>query len=165
MAIVFNADEIFKMAIRIEENGAAFYRKAATTQSEQKDRDLLEELAAMEDGHAATFKEMQTGLTKEEQEETVFDPNNEIGLYLNANADAHGGEGAPSVADSLTGNETMEEIVETAIGLEKKSILFYLGLKDLTPEHLGKDKVDHIIGEEKKHVAQLAGILAQKKGS
>jgi len=163
MGIVYNADEIFRMAIRIEEDGAAFYRKAAKTQSAKKDKDLLEELAAMEDGHAATFKEMQGGLTKEEQEETVFDPHNEIGLYLNANADAHGGEGAPAVADSLTGKESMAEIVTTAIELEKKSILFYLGLKDFTPEHLGKDKVDHIIGEEKKHVAQLAGILAQQK--
>ncbi|NIP32685.1 hypothetical protein GWO25_02155, partial [Candidatus Saccharibacteria bacterium] len=36
MAAVFNADEIFEMAIRIENNGAAFYRKAASLQSNTK---------------------------------------------------------------------------------------------------------------------------------
>ncbi|MBF0205078.1 MAG: rubrerythrin, partial [Desulfamplus sp.] len=35
MAYNFNADEIFKVAIRIEENGAAFYRKAASLQKEE----------------------------------------------------------------------------------------------------------------------------------
>ena len=46
--------------------------------------------------------------------------------YLAAMADTMGGEGSPSVADSLTGDETLEEILRTAVGLEKDSILFYL---------------------------------------
>lgn len=163
MSIVFNAAEILTMAIRIEENGVDFYRKAASSQADKKDQQLLEGLAVMEKGHAQTFKEMQSGLTEQEQTDTVFDPNDEVGLYLNANADAHGGEGAPSVADSLTGDESMADIVKIAIELEKKSILFYLGLKDLTPEHLGKNKVDNIIAEEKKHIAQLAGVLVKEK--
>jgi rubrerythrin len=49
MAIVFNADEIFEMAIRIENNGAAFYRKAAGLQSDTKNHKFLESLAKMED--------------------------------------------------------------------------------------------------------------------
>ena len=47
----FTADEIFEVAIRIEANGARFYRKAAATQSEESNRVFLEQLAAMEDHH------------------------------------------------------------------------------------------------------------------
>jgi len=38
IAIVFNADEIFEMAIRIEKNGAAFYQKAEGLQADAKNQ-------------------------------------------------------------------------------------------------------------------------------
>ena len=47
----FNAEEIFKIAMRIEENGAAFYRKAADLQADAENKKLLLQLAVMEDGH------------------------------------------------------------------------------------------------------------------
>jgi len=55
MAFEFNVDEVLEMAIRIESNGAAFYRKAAGMQSDAKKRKFLEGLAAMEDQHQKTF--------------------------------------------------------------------------------------------------------------
>lgn len=51
------------------------------------------------------------------------------------------------------------EIIETAIKLEKESILFYVGLKDMVPPKLGLEKIDEIIKEGKKHVVQLSGFL------
>ena len=56
MGITFNADEIFTMAEEIERNGAKFYRKAAKGNAEGKD--MLEQLAKMEDQHLATFSSM-----------------------------------------------------------------------------------------------------------
>ena len=53
----------------------------------------------------------------------------------------------------------MEEILRIALDLEKKAILFYLGLKDVVPENLGKDKIDRIIDEEKSHVVTLTQEL------
>ena len=94
-----------------------------------------------------------------EKTQAVFDPNEEMYLYLKAMADAHGGEGAPDAAARLTGDETMAQIVETAIGLEKESILFYIGLKDIVPPELGQEKIDAIIEDKKKHFAQLSGFL------
>ena len=38
MAYDFNAAEVFDMAIQIEANGAAFYRKAAGLQKDSSDR-------------------------------------------------------------------------------------------------------------------------------
>jgi rubrerythrin len=159
----FNAAEVFDMAVKIEENGAAFYRKAASLQSRDQDVKFLEGLARMEDRHKATFEEMMAGLSDREKKQTVFDANEELSLYLKAMADAHGGEGDPEVAEALTGTETMEDIVSTAIGLEKESILFYIGLKDLVPAKLGQEKIDGIIKEETQHVAQLEGFLKKAK--
>ena len=155
MAYNFNADEIFEMAIKIEENGAAFYKKAANLQKEEANKVFLNQLAKMEDNHKTSFERMRKELSEMEKSGTVFDPQDELGLYLAAMADAHGGEGDPKVADSLTENQPMRDILNIAIGLEKESILFYLGLKDLLPPKYGQDKVDDIIKEEKKHIAQL----------
>jgi rubrerythrin len=163
MAITFNSDEVFEMAIRIESNGAVFYRKAAGMQSDAENKKFLEGLAAMEDQHQKTFAEMRKTLTEADKVGTVFDPYNEASQYLAAMADTLGGEGSPTVADALTGNETLEDILRTALGLEKDSILFYLGVKDMVPPNYGQEKIDEIIREEKRHVAQLAGLLRKVK--
>ena len=163
MAVVFNVDEIFEMAIRIENNGAAFYRKAAGLQSDTKNQKFLESLANMEDQHQRIFTEMRTTLTEKDKSPKVFDPYDEVSQYLAAMADNMGGEGSPSVAESLTGNETLEEILQTAVGLEKDSILFYLGIKDLIPSQTGQDRIDGIIKEERRHVIQLSNLLEKLK--
>ncbi len=159
----FNAEEVFEMAIKIEANGAAFYRRAAALQTDKADKDFLESIARMEDGHRAGFEKMKATVSDMEKSQTVFDPNDELHLYLKAMADAHGGEGDPKIAARLTGDETMAQIIETAIGLEKESILFYLGLKDIVPPRLGQEKIDAIIREEKKHIAQLSNFLAKSQ--
>ena len=159
MAYDFNANDMFKLAIRIEENGAAFYRKAAELQGDESNQIFLKKLASMEDAHKATFVEMRKNLTENEKSATVFDPDNESSQYLSAMADSHPGEGSPKAADSLTGKESMQEILSIAIGLEKESILFYLGLRDLVPPKHGQAKLDDIIKEERKHVVQLNTLL------
>ncbi len=78
-------------------------------------------------------------------------------------ADTHGGEGSPSAADSLAGTETMEDILHTAIGLEKESVLFYLGLKDMVQPKYGLERIDEIIREERSHIAQLTSLLGSLK--
>jgi rubrerythrin len=154
----FNADEVFEMAIRIEQNGARFYRKAAQLQTDAAAVEMLNSLASMEDHHEKAFKVMRTKISEAEKTPTVFDPQDEAAEYLASMADHHGGEGSPSVADSLTGSESMEEIIDIAIGLEKESILFYVGLKDLVPPKFGQEKIDDIIREERRHIVQLNGF-------
>ena len=158
MSYDFNADEVFDLAIRIEENGAAFYRRAAEFQSDAENRTALEKLAAMEDTHKTTFEKMKQSLSAAEKSATVFDPQGDSAHYLMAMADMHGGEGSPTAAEALTGEESILEIIDIAIGLEKESILFYLGLKDLVPPKLGQEKVFNIIDEERRHIVQLNGF-------
>ena len=55
----------------------------------------------------------------------------------------------------------MEEILKTAISAEKESIVFYLGMKDVVPAHLGQQKLDDIIKEEMGHIRLLSKELLE----
>ncbi len=157
--ITFNADEVFEMAEQIERNGAAFYRKAA--QGAAGDiAARLEELAAMEDDHERTFHEIRTDLAAEGKLLRGFDPEGESARYLAAMVDGKVFDFDADPAGKLTGAETVEDILQTAIGLEKDSIVFYLVMKDSVPAGAGRDAIDRIIAEELGHIAMLSSELA-----
>ncbi len=155
MGITFNANEIFEMAEEIERNGAKFYRKAAENTSDNQTKQMLLNMADMEDGHLKTFEEMREQLSSQEKGWTIFDPDNQSALYLQAMADAHGYEGKITPSKELTGDETIMEILEIALNSEKESIVFYFGLKGLVPVKAGRDKVEAIIIEELGHITIL----------
>jgi len=159
MPITFNANEIFEMAEEMERNGARFYRKAAENTSDNQTKQMLLDMADMEDGHLATFQEMREELSGQEKGWTVFDPDNQSVLYLQAMADARGYEGKITPNKELTGSETPEEILETALNSEKESVVFYFGVKGLVPVRAGRDKVEAIIIEELSHITTLLNKL------
>jgi rubrerythrin len=159
MPITFNANEIFEMAIEIEQNGAKFYREAAQNAAEEDTKKMLLDMAAMEDGHIKTFEAMRKELTEKEKADTVFDPYNEGALYLQAMADSHGTEGKVSPTQKLTGQETTKEIYEIALNAEKDSVVFYYGLKGYVSAKAGKDKVEAVIMEELSHIRILLDKL------
>lgn len=159
MSVTFNADEVFEMAEQIERNGAKFYREAAGKTTDQDMKEMFLNMATMEDGHLQTFQEMRKDLAAREKEQTVFDPYDEAALYLQTMADDKGSEGLKSPTEKLTGNESPTELLNIAISAEKNSVLFYVGLKDLVGAKAGQDKIDVIIREEVKHVADLRRTL------
>jgi len=159
MGITFNADEIFEMAEEFERNGAKFYRRAAANSPDKETKQMLLDMATMEDGHLKTFQEMREELSGREKEPMVFDPDNLSALYLQAMADARGYEGKITPAKELTGDETPKEIIEIALNSEKESVVFYFGLKGLVPVKAGRDKVEAIIIEELDHITTLLGRL------
>ena len=161
MSIRFNADEILQMAIEVERNGARFYHRAAERARGGESREVLAQLAAMEEEHEGVFTQMRTGLSEEERRPITFDPDDEAALYLKAMADRQVFDVTADPTRELTGKEPMEEVLRVGIQAEKDSILFYLGLKEVVPPRLGQDKVEAIIKEEMGHVATLSGMLAE----
>ena len=163
MSITFNADEIFEMAEEIERNGAGFYRQAADIAKDAKIKKLLLDMAAMEQNHLAAFQQMRKTLLGQEMAKNIFDPDNESALYLQSMADSHGWEGKKTATEPLTGDETMEDILKTAISAEKNSVIFYVSLKGLVPPRAGRDRVDAVIEEEIGHINILKKQLAALK--
>ncbi len=153
MGYDFNADEIFEMAEQIERNGGKFYRDAAENISDSASKQMLTELAAMEDDHEKTFAALRSELSGADKTQTVFDPSGETAQYLKALADTR------VFFKKEIDLSSMKEILKAAMTAEKDSIVFYLGMKDMVPEKLGKDKLDNIIKEEMGHVKLIGNKL------
>ncbi|MFH0952823.1 MAG: ferritin family protein [Verrucomicrobiota bacterium] len=160
MATKFTADEILEMAERIETKGAKFYRKAAKLHVGA--RDLLLQIAAQEDLHFKAFEDMRKGLSPSEKE-SAYDPYGESDLYLKAMVDGYAFDINREPAEAITGKEPLDEVFRMAIELEKDSIVFYLGLRDVVPPSFGKERVNDIVKEEMKHIAWLSNKRAEAK--
>lgn len=150
----FNAEDILEMAVKIEQNGAVFYRNAAEHVTDDEQKAFLLDLAKMEDDHEETFMAMKNELKKADTVSTTFDPDDENVLYLKALADSK------VFFKKEEPGKDLNTILSSAIQTEKDSIAFYLGMKELTPKNLGRSKIDDIIKEEMKHIRLLAGRLS-----
>jgi len=157
MANEFNANDILEIAKQIEINGAKFYREAANRVDEEKHKQFLLGLADMEDTHEQTFANMQKDLEGSEISTMTYDPENESALYLKALADTR------VFFEKNQPETTMKGILASAITAEKDSISFYLGMKELISEKMGKAKINDIIKEEMSHIRMLAGKLMEFK--
>ena len=156
MGIDFNADEVFEIAEQIERNGAKFYRSVAQKITETDKKQLLMDLANMEDEHEQTFKYLRLKLSTDEKVQTTFDPNGDSERYLRALADTR------VFYEKEVDTSSFKEILKSAITAEKDSIVFYLGIKDVVPAHLGKEKLDDIIKEEMSHISLLSKVLLEQ---
>jgi len=161
--MVFNAREIFEMAVQIEKNGANYYRLAAEGATDTRTRQLFYDLAAMEDEHKKIFIAMMEELSPQERELTAQDPYGEAVYYLRAMADGQVFDVKADPARLLMEQKTREDILKMAINFEKDSIVFYLSMKELIPQRLGKDKIDSILKEEMSHIILLSKELEALK--
>jgi rubrerythrin len=155
MGIDFNADEVFEIAEQIERNGAEFYRKVAEKVTQNDKKKLLTDLAEMEDEHEQTFKTLRSQLSMDGKIQTTFDPEGESERYLRALADTR------VFYEKEVDTSSIKEILKSAITAEKDSIVFYLGIKNVVPTHLEKQKLDDIIKEEMGHISLLSKELLE----
>ena len=163
MKINFSADEVFKIAEQMERNGYKFYNKAAEKSASRNDtREQLQRLANMEKEHEKVFATIRKKIT-EGQESSFFDPDDHGALYLQAWADGQVFDETGELAETIIDNKDVREILLTAIGLEKDSILFYIGMKEMTIEEDTRKEIDNIIKEEMKHIVQLNKELESVK--
>jgi rubrerythrin len=159
MSAKFNAAEILDMAAQIETKGAKFYRKAA--KHNVAGRELLLQIASQEDLHYKIFADMRKALAPSEK--GGYDPYGETDLYVKAMVDGFAFEINKDPAESLTGKESLQDLLKTAIQMEKDSIVFYLGLKQMVPPAFGAKKLDAVIKEELTHIAWLSNKRAELK--
>ncbi len=155
MAQIYDAGEIFEMAVQMEVNGAEFYRKAAEGVSDSSNKELLLNLAEMEVVHREIFTALQKELSADLSD--YFDPTGEAVKYIRAIADTK------IFFERKIDTTTIEGILKEAIQAEKDSTIFYLGMKDMVPSEEGKAKIESIIAEEMGHVRILSELLVEVK--
>jgi len=159
MSMIFNADEVLKIAEQIERNGIAFYERAAERFQGDEKRTLLR-LADMERTHEKFFANMRRELSDADEPFTAFDPEGEAGRYLAAFANGQIFAPKADSAALLDSEDSERDILEMAIGLEKDSVVFYVAIRDAVPESLGEDRIDRIIKEEMSHIVLLSRTLS-----
>ena len=155
MSIQFSADEILATAERIEENGVSFYSAGCEAVSDPEAKVLLRRLSSWEVAHVHIFKAMRRELTAEEQTPTVFDPEDQMALYLKTMADRTVFTSNMNPGEMFGPDPTLRHVLLLALEREKDAVVFYSGIRDMVPARLGRDKIDAIIREEVSHVAML----------
>jgi rubrerythrin len=159
MGIEFTAEEVFQIAEQIERNGKAFYNQAANHVSNPPAVQILSRLAKDEEEHEKIFARLRGELTAQDRKTKTVYPESQTLAYLRAWADGQVFDVRVGPAERLTGKEKVEDIYRMAIGIEKDSIIFYLGMKEAVPENYGREKIDRIIKEEMGHMSSLTREL------
>lgn len=151
----YSGNEIIEIAVRIEENGHAFYTAAADRIGESNDiKSLFLDLAEKEVMHIAVFQKL---ASRFESEKFEFNAD-ESADYISHLADSHifGKPGAgEKLAEIL---KTPKEALEIAFKFENDSVAFYQELFKRT-ETDAKKLISQIIEEEKEHAADIKRFM------
>jgi rubrerythrin len=151
----FNDLEGLRIAIEMERRGVEFYRRAARLTKTADIADMLEELAADEEGHQRDFTELLARQCDGRQNEAAVCYSSETSAYLSAIAADVVFPGGLMEVGRRGGFDSLPAILTTAIDSEKNSILFYTELRDLTSDPRSREAFSEIIAEEKVHLAKL----------
>jgi len=148
---LFAASDVLQFAVRMEENGGLFYRKAAELSDKAEAKKLFEYLASEEAEHKKTFEKFLSKVTLYEPTE---DYPGEYLAYLHNYID-----GKVFFTDEVSMTKAIDiaSALEFAIQREMDAILYYTELKAFVSADDQKS-IDSIIDEERKHFAQLSEI-------
>jgi rubrerythrin len=151
---VFDANDVIRFAVRIEEDGEAFYRKVAVAGQNEDVRDLFNFLADEEIQHEALFREMLSKLETIQPAETY---DGEYAAYLSDYIDGKV-VFTREVQRGITSDvEDVVSAVTFAMQREADSILYYHEAKQFVGEK-HYSTMDKIIAEERKHFNKLSEL-------
>lgn len=161
---VFNAEEVFSIALQMERNGQVFYARAAEGATDPQARTLFQELAHWEGEHEKAFAAMQAAFARDPGEILLLDPNAEETKYLQAFAEGRIFDLRSGPEDLLDacGNK-LDMILRAAVSVEKESVVFYTAIRGVCRREGDRQSMAAIIEEEMRHVRFLSDILAGMK--
>jgi rubrerythrin len=152
----YTAGEILKVAEHLEHSAARFYRAAAALHP--KEANTLLALAQMEESHEARFALMEKTLPPEVRRGNGPPAFGDRHAFLEMLAQERGCEGTEHV-ESLTGIETLEQLLQQALDKEKHTVLFYAGIRcSLLADH-AEEALDEILATEMDHMVMLSRML------
>ena len=161
MIFPFNAGEVFKIALQLEDNGGRFYEAAAAKPFPTEIKDLFKHLAAEERGHKSVFTQLLKKVPPAATAATVWDPDNDLDKYLKMMADRHVFSQTPAELDHrIDGLTDYPEAVKMAMSFEKDTIVFFLELLEAAESYAeSRDQIKKLVDEERKHLRRLTKLL------
>jgi rubrerythrin len=147
--LVFEIREILDLAIRLEKNGEATYRKAIQAPIDEELKAALEWMAQEEARHGQWFAKLQRSLDTdgknpfmEKMSRELFD-------------DLVGGQSFSLKEVDFATVESIEELVGIFMEFEKDTVLFYEMVAPFIEDGETRTHLETIIAEENRHIARL----------
>jgi len=143
--------EVLEIALRVENEGADFYRDLAESTNNENQGPVFRFLSSQERSHAETFR----SLLKRFEEEAVELVNwDDAGAYMeDLTKEAVFSD---RLHDAMNSSD-YDEAIALAIEVEKKSIAFYSSFVNNVKTETA-DALEKIIAEEEKHIELLEGL-------
>jgi rubrerythrin len=153
---VFSTSEILDLAIRIEKNGEAVYRRAADKLSNPELVALLTWMADEEVKHASWFSELKSEVAMapanpllEEMSHELFD-------------DLLGDKNFSHKDVDFDRIQNVDELMVIFIEFEKDSVLFYEVLEPFIEDETTLENLKKIIAEENNHITKLQQFMGSE---
>ena len=149
----FSLSEIFGMADRIERLAARFFTALAERGSTVT-RPVILDIARMEEEHALTFAGLRVllekpgGLHRDREKYAVI-----LSLMV-IQIDAE-------LQVNFTGQEPVEELIAKAIDMEKSTMVFYHGLREMVADEQARQTVEALLREELGHILTLGSFFTR----
>jgi rubrerythrin len=151
---VFDASDIVEVAVRIEANGANFYRYAVQLAGKEEVKALFQQLADDEAQHQRIFAEMLAGMDRNLPPEGY---DGEYAAYLHNYVDNRLVFTTEAFAGQLAKIRDVTSALDFAIQRELDSIHYYREIRELLPPNR-QEVVERIITEEKGHFVRLSAL-------
>jgi len=151
---MFTAQDIFDIAIRLEENGEKTYREAIAHVPDEELKALLAWMAKEEQYHASWFSQQKDRLIKGEDHQLM----QQLSSALVEDVVQDQAFSLQEVDFSTI--KTVGEMIRIFIGFEDDTIAFYEVLKTLVMDEEVSSQLDRIIAEERNHITEFQNRLS-----
>jgi rubrerythrin len=153
---LLTADETIEIAMRLEESGETFYTAAAENATDGDVKALFEELAVQEQYHRRAFQQMGRDVVELALSPEQWD---QFQAYTGALLQQHFFARPENALNMAAEAQGRREALQSALGFEKETLLFFHELREAV-RGPGRQVVERIIAEEKRHVQRLSALLA-----
>ncbi len=153
---MFSIKEILDMAILLEKNGEAVYRRALKEVSKPELASLLQWMADEEVKHARWFSNMNNAFASETQNPIGEEMSHELFKDL-----------LDKQTFSLKDKDFSQihqsgDLIAIFIEFEKDTVLFYEMLEPFIEDEGTREQLKEIIAEENRHIERLQELLERK---
>ena len=146
---MFAIGEILDLAIRLEKNGEAVYRKAIQVVSDDEVKAVLDWMAAEEARHGQWFSELKTAYDQGRQDPFREEMSQQLIESL------VGGQSFSLQEVDFSKTAGLAELLSIFIEFEKDTILFYGMIVPFVEDSETRAQLESIIAEENRHVDRL----------
>jgi rubrerythrin len=150
---MFEIKDVLDLAIRLEKNGEAVYRKAIQATSDGELQAMLDWMAGEEASHGQWFSKLKTALDHGRQNPFREEMSRQM------IEDLVGGQSFSLKEVDFAKVADLGELISIFIEFEKDTVLFYGMIAPFVEDGETRTHLESIIAEENRHIAQLEQFM------